>query len=166
MAPIDVAAALAEQAPEEIEPIAQRYAHEALEVLVKQLTHGASEAATVAAATTILDRAYGRPVVDAAGTLTLPFLGSAPSRTVATEIRNLARGYSSLAIVALQRIATQGHSESVRVSAARGLLDRGLGTAPPAKVDASKREQAGLAAKAPAAEGSAWGDDLKPRRVH
>jgi hypothetical protein len=163
LAPIDVAHALAEPAPDEIEPIAQRHAHAALETLVKQLTHGTSEAATIAAANAILDRAYGRPLVDFGGTGTLPFLGRAPSRTIAAEIQGLARGHASLAVAALQRIATGGHSEAARISAAKSLWDRGLGTAPPAKIAAGKKEQAAIAANAPPDEDSDWGGDLKPR---
>ncbi len=73
IAPIDLAAALAEPVPEEIEPIAQRHALAALDALVRQLVHGTSEAASVAAANAKTDRAFGKPVVDV-GTDMLPFM--------------------------------------------------------------------------------------------
>lgn len=173
IAEIDAAHALAAPVPDEIEPVAQQHARAVLENLVKQLTHGASEAATVAAANAILDRAYGKPATDIGGTGLLPFFGRAPNRTIAVEIRDLSRRYANLAIVTLKRIATTGNSESARVSAGKSLWDRGLGTAAPAKIDLDapqqvlgKREQAELAARTTAAGGDAeWGDDLKVR-VH
>ena len=170
LAEIDLAHALNEPVPDEIEPVAQQHARLALETFVKQLTHGASDAASVAAANAILDRAYGKPATDVGGTGLLPFMGRAPSRTVATEIRDLARRYANLAILRLKRIADNGKTESARVSAAKSLWDRGLGTAGPAKIDTDgptrplgKKEQAAMAANAPASENSGWGDDLQPR---
>src|SRR5690242_17668046 len=50
IAEIDLAHALTEPPPDEIEPVAQRHDRDALETLVKQLTCGKSEAASVAAA--------------------------------------------------------------------------------------------------------------------
>jgi hypothetical protein len=45
----------------EIEAMARRYAPQAMEALVKIATTGKSDSARVAAATAILDRAFGRP---------------------------------------------------------------------------------------------------------
>lgn len=172
LAEIDLAHALGEPPPDEIEPVAQQHARLALETFVKQLTHGASEAASVAAANALLDRAYGKPATDVGGTGLLPFMGRIPSRSVAAEIRDQARGYANLAIIRLKYIAEHGRAESARVSAAKSLWDRGLGTAAPAKLDADgpsrplgKKEEAAIAANAPASEHSGWGDDLQPR-VH
>jgi len=45
----------------EIEALARQYAPQAIEALVKIATSGQSDSARVAAATAILDRAFGRP---------------------------------------------------------------------------------------------------------
>jgi hypothetical protein len=45
----------------EIEALARQYAPQAMEALVKIATTGKSDSARVAAATAILDRAFGRP---------------------------------------------------------------------------------------------------------
>jgi len=45
----------------EIEALARKYAPQAMQALVKIATSGKSDTARVAAATEILDRAYGRP---------------------------------------------------------------------------------------------------------
>jgi hypothetical protein len=45
----------------EIEALARQYAPQALDVLLKIATEGKSDSARVAAATAILDRAFGRP---------------------------------------------------------------------------------------------------------
>src|SRR5688572_25978240 len=69
----DLRALLAEGAPDRVETVAQRHARLAIAALVKKLVAGANEAARVAAANAILDRAYGKPAVDIGGQSALPF---------------------------------------------------------------------------------------------
>lgn len=157
-----------DEAPEEIAPLAQRHSVMALESLVKQVRDGTSEASCVAAANVILDRGWGKPVVDVGGTGFLPFLGRAPDRNANLELIARARRAAPMAVEKLRLIASEGQVESARVAAARSLIDRGLGIAAPAKIDfdtprLGKREQAILAANAIASEESGWGDDLQPR---
>lgn len=155
--------------PEEIAPLAQLHARDALDALVGQLRAGVSEASTVAAANALLDRAYGKPVIDVGGTGFLPFFGRAPERNANFALRDLAKRYAPLAIERLVTIAISGTSESAKVSAARSLIDRGHGIASPARIDldspqpVGKREQAILAANMPPDLESGWGDDLQPR---
>jgi hypothetical protein len=168
IAPIDLAEALGKPAPAEIEPVAQQHARDALHALVAQLKFGTADAASIAAANTILDRAYGKPAIDLGGTGTLPFLGRAPTRSISNEIRDEARQFAHLAITRLRQITLTGLAESARVAAARSLLERGLGVAAAAKVDddcrqVGRREQAQRDANAPADADSIWGDDLNPR---
>jgi hypothetical protein len=154
--------------PEEIAPLAQRYAQTAIDSLVEQLTNGESEPAVVAAANAILDRGYGKPAVDVGGTGLLPFFGRAPDRNANIEIRDIARRFAELAIDRLSTIAAAGRSESARVAAARSLIDRGLGMVASAKIDGGdllrplgKKEQAELNARTASAGGDfEWGDDL------
>lgn len=136
VAGIDMAAALAAPIPDDIASVARAKVLSALDTLVKQLQHGSSEAAKIAAANAILDRGYGKPAVDVGGDPVLPFLGTAPPPAVdpGDNLRALARGYANLAVEVLSRIASAGESESARVSAARSLWDRGLGTVGPAKL--------------------------------
>ena len=72
----------------------------------------------------------------------------------AEEIRDYARTFANLAIEMLDKIAMSGDSESARVSAAKSMLDRGIGMAAPARVPASimprtpgKKEEAVAAAR-------------------
>lgn len=136
VAGIDLTAALAAPIPDDISMLARGRVLAALDALVKQLLHGSSEAAKVAAANAVLDRGYGKPAVDVGGDPVLPFLGVAPVPAIdpADNLRALARGYANLAVEVLARIASTGESESARVSAARSLWDRGLGTVGPAKM--------------------------------
>lgn len=153
---IDLESVLAAPAPEEIDGVAQRHARTAIAALVKQLIHGASESAKVAAANAILDRGYGKPAVEIGGDAAmLPFM-TAPSSAVSlsTEIRTEARRYANLAIEVLRTIADRGGSESARVSASKSLLDRGLGTVAAARMPdemrdkpVGKKEQAARAAQ-------------------
>ena len=160
--------ALSAPLPDEIETVAQRHARSVLDNFVKQLVHGTSETAKIAAAIAILDRVFGKPTADAGGDAMLPF-GMAPVKAVAAEIREEARKYAHLAIDVLSKIASNGASETARVSAGRALWDRGLGTAPAARVPddfaglhpIGKKQEAARAAKT-AGEGTAWGDDLRP----
>jgi hypothetical protein len=139
-----------------------------LQAFVQQLIHGRAETAKVSAASAILDRAHGRPTIEVGGDATLPFLGIAPPKAHAVELREEARRYSHLCITVLRKIATHGVSETARISAGRALWDRGLGVAAPAKVadefsfgKLGKKEEAARAAKT-AGEGTDWGDDLRP----
>lgn len=131
---IDIKAALAAGAPEEIEAVAQRHVRPVLDALVKVMLVGASEAARVNAANAILDRGYGKPTVESGGDAMLPFFGAAPSKQLATEVRSDARKFAPLAIEVLARIAEHGESEAARVQACKALWDRGLGAVAPAKV--------------------------------
>jgi len=134
VAGVDLAAALAAPVPEDIESAAQKHARDALASLVKQMTHGKADAARIKAAEALLDRGYGKPSVEPGGEMMLPFLSSAPARDLSTEIRDEARKHAELAIAVLHRIAQGSDSESARVSAAKSLLDRGLGVPAPAKL--------------------------------
>lgn len=171
---IDIAHALSEPAPDEIEGVAQRHAATAIEALVKQLKSGVNETARIGAANAVLDRGYGKPAIDIGGFQTLPLFGGVSLKPIGSEIRTEARKYARLAIETLRKIADNGRSEGARVAAAKSLLDRGLGTVAPAKIDLDaptrpigKREQASLDAQTAAAGGADddWGDDLRPR-VH
>lgn len=141
---VDVTSAMAAPSPDEIETAAQRHAKTAMASLVKQMTFGKSDAARIRAAETILDRGYGRPSIEPGGDMFLPFLGNAPARELSTEIRDEARKHANLSIEVLRRIAENSDSDSARVSAAKSLLDRGLGMVAPAKLpDARFQQQLG-----------------------
>ena len=160
VAGLDLAAALAAPVPDEIDGIAQVHARTAIAALVKQLTFGASESAKVSAANAILDRGYGKPAVEIGGDAAmLPFMAApALAVSISSEIRAEARRYATLAIEVLRKISDSGASESARVSAAKSLLDRGLGTVAsarmPEELDAGpqlgKKEQRQRAAEAAA----------------
>jgi hypothetical protein len=64
---------MAAREPPDIRALAQRYTHAALKTLAAIMEHGASEAARIAAADKILDRAHGKPKAEseAAGGQTL-----------------------------------------------------------------------------------------------
>lgn len=140
IAPLDLRAALAASPPAEVEPVASKHARVAVEALYTELVAGLSDAARVAAANEILDRGWGKPTVESGGDLTLPFFGTAPARELPSEIRALCRNLTELAVQTLLKIATSSSSESARVTAARSLLNRGLGAVAPARVP----EDAGL----------------------
>lgn len=151
---LDLKSALAEPAPADIETVAQRHAHSALDQLVKLIAYGTSDPARISAAISILDRGYGKPAVGAPGEAFLPFLGNAPSRRAPQEIRDEARKYAHLAITVLNKIAESSESEMARAAAARALLDRGLGSVATAKLPADhgrqqlgKKEQASVTAR-------------------
>lgn len=144
VAGLNLISALATAPPDEIDGVAQRHARLAIEALVKQLIHGTSEAAKVAAAKTILDRGYGKPAVEIGGDAAmLPFM-TAPSVvpvSVTAEVRTEARKYANLAVEVLKKIADDGASEAAKVSAATALLDRGLGTVGKARMPDEQRER-------------------------
>jgi hypothetical protein len=151
---LDLQSALAAAPPTEIDAVAQRHARSAIDGLVKQLIHGRSEHARINAANTILDRGYGKPSVDTGGDQFLPFLGTAPQRALASEIRDEARKFAHLAVEVLNKIAGNGESETARVSAQKSLLERGLGTVATAKMpeqgfrrQLGKKEEATAAAR-------------------
>ena len=154
---VDRQALVAGAPPEVIEAAAQRHARTSIEALVKKLEFGLSDAARVAAANSVLDRAYGKPTVDVGGAPELPFgHPHSATATMGAEIRTIARRYALLAIEVLRRIAEFGGSESASVSAANSLLNRGLGMVAAAKMpddftrSLGKREQAAEDAKSAA----------------
>lgn len=156
----DLKAALDEPVPEEVDSLAAGHAKNAIAALAQQLLHGESDGAKIDAAVAVLDRGYGKPTVEAGADPMLPFLGRAPVRSVANEVRDEARRYARLAVLVLEKIQSNGARESSRIRAARALLDRGLGTVTPARVPPSlqpltrqvgKKEQAATAAKGAAA---------------
>lgn len=149
---LDIAHALASPTPDEIESLAQRHAATALSALVKQLTAGSSESARINAANAVLDRGFGKPAVDVGGFSQLPLFGGVSMKPIGGEIRAEARNFAHLAIETLRKIADNGRSESARVSAAKSLLDRGLGTVAQAKLDDNAKP---LPAPAPR-EASKW----------
>jgi hypothetical protein len=142
---IDLEAALAAPAPDDIESSAQAYARGAIASLVKQLCYGKSETAKVNAANAILDRGYGRPSVDVGGLAQLSLFGGIrPAAVVGDEV--------------LGSIAARGETEGARVSASKSLLDRGVGTVQTARVPEGlspkvmgKKEEAAVAARNAAA---------------
>lgn len=156
---IDLEAALAAPAPDDIESTAQAYARGAIASLVKQLCHGKSETAKVNAANAILDRGYGKPSVEVGGLAQLSLFGGIrPAAVVGDEIRVEARKYANLAIEVLGSISTRGETEGARVSAAKSLLDRGVGTVQTARVPEGlvpktlgKKEEAAIQARNAAA---------------
>lgn len=156
---LDLEAALAAPAPDDIESTAQAYSRGAIASLVKQLCHGKSETSKVNAANAILDRGYGKPSVDVGGLSQLSLFGGIrPAAVVGDEIRVEARKYANLAIEVLGSIATRGETESARVSASKSLLDRGVGTVQVAKVPEGlqpkamgKKEEAAVVARNAAA---------------
>lgn len=141
---IELTALLAEEAPAEIDGLAQRHVGLAIETLSRLLIYGASESAKVAAAKEILDRGYGKPAVEIGGdaAMQLPFMTApathAPSLTA--EVRTQARKFAPLAIAVLRKIAQDGTSESARAQASKAMLDRGLGTVGKAKMPDEQRE--------------------------
>jgi hypothetical protein len=144
--------------------VAQRYAREAIEALVRQLMHGTSEASRVTAANAILDRGYGKPSADAASFGQMSLFGAGISVAIASDIRDEARKYANLAIEVLRKIASSGDSDSARVSAAKSLLDRGVGAVATAKVPdhASPRPMGKKEEQALAAVGAAAGPYATP----
>lgn len=147
---------LTDAAPDQIESSAQMHARVSMTALVRKLLAGTNEAARVSAANAVLDRGYGKPAVDIGGNAFLPFMGR-PIVTFSIELRAEARKYANLAIEVLRRVAEFGQSESASVSAAKSLLDRGLGTVGAAKMPdefarrpLGKKEEAAAAAEAAA----------------
>jgi hypothetical protein len=132
----DIRAALAAPIPEDIKDLAQQHAKPALAALFKVVTSGLSDPARISAAGVILDRAYGRPAINAGGDVAmLPLPGLEPEGTgAAEEIRAAARGHATLCVECLLRICVGSQIEGARVAAARALLDRGMGVAALAKV--------------------------------
>lgn len=135
--------ALASEAPDEIDGVAQQHARSAIEALVSLLFYGASEAAKITAAKEILDRGYGKPAVEIGGDAAmLPFMQvpAAPASLTA-DIRAEARKFANLAIETLRKIAQDGTSETAIAAASKALLDRGLGTVGKARMPDEQRER-------------------------
>jgi len=135
--------ALATEPPEEIDGVAQRYARDAVEALVKLLFYGSSEAAKITAAKEILDRGYGKPAVEIGGdaAVMLPFMAAPSAPSVSSDIRSEARKYAKLAIEVLRKIAADGSSETAIAAASKALLDRGLGTVGKARMPDEQRDR-------------------------
>lgn len=131
---VDVEAAMAADVPEEIDSVAATSSRASIAALVNQLLGGSSDSARLDAAFEILDRGWGKPTVEAGGHPMLPFLGRAPIRSIANEVRDEARRHGRLAIMVLERIQSGSDSESCRVRAAKGLLARGVGATAPARL--------------------------------
>lgn len=145
VAGVDLARSLATPPPAEIDEYLSGEERASIQAMVVQLLHGTSEAAKISAAVEILDRGYGKPAVEIGGDSTpmLPFL-TAPdaARTSASvEIRTEARKYAPLAVEVLRKIRDNGASENARVTAARALLTRRLGTVGKARLPDEQREQ-------------------------
>jgi hypothetical protein len=101
----------------------------AIGTMVKIVTHGESEGAAIRAANAILDRGYGKPAVEI--------------DALVEEIRAEARRYANLAIERLRMIADAGRSENSRASAAKSLLDRGLGAVAVAQLGGEDQRKVG-----------------------
>lgn len=145
VAGVDLDAALAAPAPDEIDGVAQQHARTAIGSLAKLLAHGASEAAKITAAKELLDRGYGKPAVEIGGDAAmLPFMpapSAAEQISLSAEIRSEARKYAVLCVEVLRKIADSGTSETARAAASKALLDRGLGTVGKARMPDEMREQ-------------------------
>lgn len=154
VAGIDLEAALAAPVPEKIDQLVQGDAKASIDGLVKQLSHGASESAKVAAANEILDRGYGKPAVELGSDPMLPFMTARQSAAPIDDVRTYARRFANLAIEVLRKIRDNGDSETARVAAAKSLLARGFGTVAPARMPdhlleraLGKKEEAGIRAR-------------------
>ncbi|HYA73483.1 MAG TPA: hypothetical protein VEF36_10045 [Roseiarcus sp.] len=154
---LDLRALLNESPPSDVAEVASRHAGSAILSLARQLQHGESEAAKIAAANEILDRGYGKPSVETGAQPILPFAPLPQISTSPADLRDEARKFARLAVETLRRIAENGASESGRVSASRSLLARGLGVAPTARLPdefgarpLGKREEQAQAAAAAA----------------
>lgn len=141
-------AALATEAPDEIDGVAQKHARDAIEALVKLLFYGSSESAKITAAKEVLDRGYGKPAVEIGGDAAmLPFMMAPTAEaelqrtSISAEIRTESRKYANLAIKVLQKIAADGSSETAIASASKALLDRGLGTVGKARMPEEQRDR-------------------------
>jgi hypothetical protein len=169
---LDLQAAAAVATPNEIETAARVHAKTALEALKKVMLHSDSESARVAAANTILDRGFGKPSTDTGIDMALPLFDQVFLKTSPGEMMEEARKLAPLAIAVLDKIAQNSASDSARVSAARSLLDRGLGAVSPARLESYRsdaktigKKELALAAAATAGDGTDWGDDLNPSQA-
>lgn len=166
---LDLAAAAGTPAPKQIESLARLHARAALETLKTVMLHSASDAAKVNAANAILDRGFGKTSTESGIDQMLPLFDQVFLATTSGEMMEEARKLAPLAVAALVKIAQGSASDAARVAAAKALLDRGLGVASPARLDAyrdaskviGKKEEAARVALA-AGVGTEWGDDLTP----
>jgi hypothetical protein len=135
-----IRAALASDAPEVVEAEARAHALPMVKVLIDTMLDArASGAARIQACNSILDRGYGKPSVDT-GVDMLPFMAK-PTTTIPGDVRAECKRYARIAIETLKTIAERGESENARVSAARSILDRGLGTVGAAALADEKKTQ-------------------------
>ncbi|WPP04784.1 hypothetical protein SIN04_02825 [Methylocella tundrae] len=166
---LDLKAAAIAATPDEIESGARIHARTALESLKKVMLNSDSESARVAAANTILDRGFGKPSTDTGIDMALPLFDQVFLKTTPGEMMEEARKLAPLALAVLDKIAQNSPSDSARVSAARALLDRGLGAVSTARLESYRSDAKAIgkkdlasAAAASAGEGTDWGDDLNP----
>jgi hypothetical protein len=144
---VNLVAALATPPPDEIDGVAATHALIAVGSLVKILLYGSSAAARITAAKEILDRGYGKPTVEIGGDAAmLPFMMTPSAATiqsvsVVAEVRTEARKYAPLAVEVLRHISAEVGSDSIRASASKALLDRGLGTVGKARMPDEQRER-------------------------
>lgn len=145
--PVEIAAALEEAPPDEIESALNGQALRSLARLVDEMKYGASDSSRIAAAVEILDRGYGKPSVEIGGDAAMPMLPlmMAPesSITVASTsaVRAEARRYARLAVLTLQKIAENSPSESARGAAHRALIKRECGTVGIARMPDEQRDR-------------------------
>lgn len=154
---LDIRVASVITTPTEIESAARAHAKESLESLKTVMLLSESETARVNAANAILDRGFGKPSAETGVDMLLPLFDQVFLKTTPGEVMEEARKLAPLAIAVLHKIAQNSHSHSARVSASRSLLDRGLGSADVARLDAyradskqiGKKEEALRAAQNP-----------------
>jgi hypothetical protein len=131
---VELRSAEAAEIPAEIDAAAAPDALVSISSLANQVRFGVSEAAVISASVAILDRGYGKPGVEIGGDAMLPFMMKPAAPSVSSAVREEARKHAMVAIAALRKIRDHGQSETARVSAAKALLDRGLGTVAAARM--------------------------------
>lgn len=144
--------------PAEIESAVRAHARSSIESLKNVMLHSDSEAARIAAAKALLDRAFGKPAVATGINMALPLFDQASVKSAPGQVIEDARKLAPLAITVLHKIAEGSARDSARVSASRALLDRGIGAVAVARLEAyrddlnaiGKKEQANHAATAAA----------------
>lgn len=166
---LDIRAAAKAATPNEIESMARRNARTLLDKLKDVMLHSDNQSARISAANAILDRGFGKPSADTGVDMLLPLFDQTFVHTAHGEVMEEARRLAPLAIAVLEKIAGNSSSHSARVSAAKSLLDRGLGVSDVARLDeyrkntkAIGKKESAEAAAATAGQGTEWGNDLDP----
>lgn len=152
----EIKAMLACPAPSDIDVLAAKHSEKALTILAAEMLHGSKDGDKLDASIAVLDRGWGKPTPLGGGEQMLLFMGPSRVRPDANAVQDEARAYGLLALAVIEKIASGGSSAAVRIRAAKALLDRGLGLAPPARLPGSrdmlpsrqlgKKEQANAAA--------------------